>query len=396
MSSKLESRSVARFDASNASNTTWARRRDIPIAILAWTALILLLLWGASHIIRTLLLLVIAALIAYALSPLVKMFNRVMPRFLAILLVYIVVFSGICVLLYFVIQTAIEQIRSLSVYIQHLLTPARGGQDTPLEQTLHSFGISNSQIIAARDQILSRAESVVTDAVPLITNILNALLDIIVIAVMSIYLVIDGPRAARWLRVNAPRPARMESVLDVLQRVVGGYIRGQLFLSLLIGVLVGGGMALFHVPYALLLGVMAFILEFIPVLGTLVSGAICTLAALTVGWVTALLVLGYFIIVHILEGDVIGPRIVGKAIGLHPVVSLAALIAGSELFGIWGALFASPVAGVLQAALIAFWVQWREAHPQQFDTVKADVTEVVEGETTEKDENVSIVEQSRE
>ena len=394
MSTKVASRTATRFDASTASNATWARRRDIPIAILAWTGLILLLFWGASHIVRTLLLLAIAALIAYALSPLVKVFDRVMPRFLAILLVYIVVFSGISVLLYFVIQTAIEQVRSLTIYIQHLLTPGRGGQDTPLAQTLHSFGISNSQILAARDQILSRAEGVVTDAVPLITNILNALLDIVVIAVMSIYLVIDGSRAARWLRANAPRPAQMASVLDVLQRVVGGYIRGQFLLSLLIGILVGGGMTLFHVPYALLLGVMAFILEFIPVLGTLVSGAICTLAELTVSPFIAVLVLCYFIVVHILEGDVIGPRIVGKAVGLHPVVSLAALIAGSELFGIWGALFASPVAGVLQAALIAFWVQWRETHPQEFDTVKENITGVIEGEKA--DEGEISVEQSRE
>jgi len=111
---------------------------------------------------------------------------------------------------------------------------------------------------------------------------------------------------------------------------------------------------------------MAFILEFIPVLGTLISGVICVLLALTKGWLIAVLVLGYFIIVHIIEGDVVGPRIVGKAIGLHPVVSIVSLIAGAELFGLWGALFASPIAGVVQALLVDFWKQWRERHPDQF------------------------------
>ena len=328
--------------------------------------MVLLLIWGASHIIRTLLILAIAGLIAYALLPLVKLFERVMPRFLSIMLVYIVVFSGICLLLYFVTLTAIDQVRSLTAYIQHLLTPDNDGQPTPLEQTLHSFGISNAQMVMVRDQILSRAEGLATNIVPVITNLFTTLLDIVVIAIISIYLVIDGQRMARWLRNNAPRPTHINFVLDTLQRIVGGYIRGQLFLSLLIGVLVGGGMAVFRVPYALLLGVLAFILEFIPVLGTLISGAICILLALTKSWIVALLVLGYFTIVHILEGDIIGPRLVGKAVGLHPVVSLAALIAGSELFGIWGALFASPVAGVLQALLVALWVQWRETHPQHF------------------------------
>jgi predicted PurR-regulated permease PerM len=131
----------------------------------------------------------------------------------------------------------------------------------------------------------------------------------------------------------------------------------------------------FSVPFALLLGVLAFVLEFIPILGTLVSGAICVLLALTKGWLIAVIVLVYFVVVHVLEGDVIGPRIVGKTIGLHPVVSLVALIAGSELFGIPGALLASPVAEVLRALLIALWVEWRQTHPKEFQETKDDVIE---------------------
>jgi predicted PurR-regulated permease PerM len=176
----------------------------------------------------------------------------------------------------------------------------------------------------------------------------------------------------------------MRFLLDTLQRVVGGYIRGQLLLCGLIGLLVGLGMQIIGVPFALLLGVLAFILEFIPVLGTLVSGAICILLALTKGWVIALIVLVYFVVVHVIEGDVVGPRIVGKAIGLHPVISLAALIAGAELFGITGALLALPVAGVLQALLVAIWTEWREIHPKAFQRAKDKVTEQVEKNVAEK------------
>ncbi len=365
-------------------DTKWARRRDVPIAILAWTALVLLLLWGAGHIIRTLLLLIIASLLAYALAPLVKIFARVMPRFLAILIVYLVVLSAISVLLYFITATAISQFASLAHYLQYYLTPAGNNQITPLESLLRSFGVSQAQITSARDQIIAFTEHTAGNAVPILTGFFDFLLDVVLIAVMSIYLLIDGSRIAGWLRRNSPRPARINFVLDTIQRVVGGYIRGQLLLSSLIGVLVGGGMAVFHVPYALLLGVLAFVFEFIPVLGTLASGAICTLIALTQGWLIAVGVLIYFIVVHILEGDVIGPRIVGKAVGLHPVVSLAALVAGSELFGIWGALFASPVAGVLQALLIAIWIQWRETHPDQFEQVKSDVSAKVDESLTDK------------
>lgn len=356
----------------------WARRRDIPIAVLAWIAVVYVVLLGASHIIRTILLLIIASLLAYALAPGVKILQRFMPRFLAILIMYLVVLSVLSLLLYFITITAIEQVGSLSVTIQKILTPGGAGRLSPIDQTLNSFGISQEQIASVRTQLTSRLEGVAGSALPFVTGFFDTILDIVLVAVLSIYLLIDGSRVVSWFRQNAPQAARADFILDTVQRIVGGYIRGQFILAVLIGVLVGVGMTLFHVPYAVLLGVLAFFLEFIPVLGTLLSGAICTLIALTQGWLIAVGVLIYFVVVHVIEGDVVGPRIVGKAVGLHPVVSLAALVAGSELFGIWGALFASPVAGVLQALIVAIWTNWRTTHPEEFERTKQKVADRVD------------------
>jgi predicted PurR-regulated permease PerM len=111
---------------------------------------------------------------------------------------------------------------------------------------------------------------------------------------------------------------------------------------------------------------LAFLLEFIPIIGVFVSGVACVLIALSKGIILALIVLAYFVVVHVIESDVVGPRIVGHAIGVHPIVSIFALLAGAELFGLWGALFASPVAGVAQAFLVEFWHEWRTLHPAQF------------------------------
>jgi len=364
-------------------SSKWARRRDIPIAILAWTALGYIILWGMGHIVRTLLLLTIAALLAYALAPGVKVLQRFMPRFLAILIMYLLVLGAISFLLYLIIATAIEQVGSLASNVQKWLTPKSAAHLSPLEQTLHTIGISPEQITSFRTQITSRLEEAASSAVPLLTSFFDAILNIVLVAVLSIYLLIDGSRVSNWIRHNAPYRAQANVVLSTVQRIVGGYIRGQFILAVLIGVLVGGGMFVFHVPYAVLLGLLAFVLEFIPVLGTLVSGAICTLIALTQGWLIALGVLIYFVVVHILEGDVVGPRIVGKAVGLHPVISIAALIAGAELFGIWGALFASPIAGVLQALITALWTNWRASHPEQFEQVKQQVTDKVDESVTD-------------
>lgn len=345
----------------------WVRRCGLPLAILLWAGVVALIFWAAAHITRALLILTIAALLAFAITPLVKILQRFIPRFLAILIVYLVVLFGIGLLVYLVVSTAIIQGAALVTQVRAFLD----GKTDPLasfEQPLRSFGITTQQLADFRQQIIGRLGGVAGDAIPFLRSFLDFLLDTVIIAVISIYLLLDGARVTRWLRGNMPiiERRRVNFLLDTIQRIVGGYIRGQLLLSSLIGVLVGVGMALFHVPYAVLLGVMAFVLEFIPVLGTLISGAICVLLALTQGWLIAVGVLVYFIVVHILEGDIIGPRIVGEAVGLHPVVSLVALVAGAQLFGIWGALFASPIAGVLQALLIALWTEWRARHPEQF------------------------------
>jgi predicted PurR-regulated permease PerM len=356
---------------------TWIRRCGLPFAVLAWTGVALLLLWLAGHIIQTLVLLTLAALLAYALAPAVTFLARVMPRFLAILVVYLVVLGAICALLYLIVSTAIEQFVSLADYVRFLLTPSTSGQLTPLEQTLRSFGISPSQIVSARDQLVASIQGFAGSVVPLLTGLVGAVLDVVLVAVLSIYLLADGTRVSDWLRQNMPerQQGRMRFLLDTLQRVVGGYIRGQVLLCGLLGLLVGVGMAIIGVPYALLLGVLAFVFGFIPVLGTLASGTLCVLLAVPQGWLIAVIVLVYFVVVHVIESDIVGPRIVGQSIGLHPVVSLAALLAGAELFGIGGALFASPVAGVLQALLVAIWVEWRATHPHQFQSTQDDSVE---------------------
>ena len=370
-------------------NARWQRRRDIPLAILAWIAVGIIVLMALGYVTHTVVVLIIAGLLAFALAPVVKFLARFMPRFLAILIVYLVILSGLGFLIYLIISTATSQIGSLAANIQILTTPGPHGQSTPIETFLGRFGISQAQIASARTQIVGQIEGLAGSVVPLLAGFFNTVLDVIIVAIISIYLLVDGQRLARWLRTNMPttQQGRVRFLLHMLERVVGGYIRGQLIMSTFIGLVVGVGMALFHVPYAVLLGVLAFVLEFIPVLGTLTSGAICVLIALTQGWLIAVLVLAYFVVVHIVEGDILGPRIVGKAVGLHPIVSLAALIAGAEIFGIIGALLASPVAGIIQALIVAVWTEWKETHPDQFQQQKAAVAQTIDANLADEPSN---------
>jgi predicted PurR-regulated permease PerM len=190
------------------------------------------------------------------------------------------------------------------------------------------------------------------------------------VLILSIYLASDGARIAHWLKHETPgghTRTRAQILVIVINRVIGGYVRGVLTLALLIGVLVGVGLALLGVPYAVLLGVLAFFMEFVPVLGVFISGAAALIVAVAHFQepIRPALVLACFVVVHIIEGDVVGPRIMGRAVGIHPATGLIALVAGTEVFGIWGALFAAPLAGLLQAILAAAWVEFRGGHPQE-------------------------------
>jgi predicted PurR-regulated permease PerM len=364
-------RSVAVVESSQdtGQGTNWARARDIPLAILGWALVIFVAFWAAGHIIGTLLVLAIAALIAYALAPIAFLLRRWIPWPLAIAIVYLVFIGLVALLFSFIIDTIIQQAGSLAERVQLLLTPGRNG-NTPLVDLQHQLGITDQQINDFRNTLFGQLTGFAHDVLPVLTGVAGGIVNTIVTLIISVYFVANAPRVGLWLRSGLPMRVRPRAVfvLDTTNRVIGGYIRGQLTLSALVGVLVGASMYVLAIPYAILLGFMAFVLEFIPFLGVLISGAACVLVALTQGVVKALIVLAVFVIIHIIEGDVVGPRIVGSAIGLHPVISIIALIAGAELFGLWGALFAAPIAGVAQAVTVAFWREWKLSHPEQFPT----------------------------
>ena len=126
----------------------WSRRLVTPLAILAWAGVVILVLWLASYVSRTILLFIIAALLAYALAPLVKFLERRIPRILAILIVYLIVFGAIVGLLYLVARTAIDQFNSLSGFVGELLTPGNNSHPSPLE-TEPSFEVSTTEMLHA-------------------------------------------------------------------------------------------------------------------------------------------------------------------------------------------------------------------------------------------------------
>jgi len=370
--SRARAHTTVSTDAPSPAYSIWARRRDVTLTLFLWLVLAVAGLWVATALLRPLLIVALAALLAYAISPAVRLLSRVVPLPAAIVLVYLALVGLVGGVGYLFVANATTELAALADQITRLLRPPSSGAPTPLVQQLEQFGLSQRQIQDLSQRAAGQLQSAAEHALPLlggvVTGLLAALLDAVLVLVLSLYFLVAGPQIVSWLGRSAPivQRERVAGTLAAVQRVLGGYLRGQLALSALVGTLVGGGMYVLQVPYAVLLGLLAFLLEFIPTLGTLLSGVICVLVALTHGWVLALIVLGYFVLIHLLEGYVVAPRVLAKAVGLHPAVSLIALLVGAELLGVWGALFAAPVAGLLQVLLTTLWRGWRQGHPIQY------------------------------
>jgi predicted PurR-regulated permease PerM len=364
----------------------WIRTLLVPLIILTWLAVVVLIGWLLSHVTRALLMLVLAGVLAYAITPLVNLLNRWMPRILALAAAYVIGFAILFGFLGFVVATATTQVANLVTQLPSYVNQAQQ-LEPRLLGILRPWGVGSQQLAQLRDTLLAQAQqfgsSAASGALTGVQEFAGAIIDAVLVLMLSVYLTANGPRIGRRLRAEGTGTWRFGRhiawVVRVVNTVIGGYVRGTLALATLVGVLVGAGMAVLQIPYAILLGVIAFFMEFIPVIGVLISGAICVLIALTQGWVKAVIVLAYFIVVHLIEGDVVGPRIMGRAVGIHPAVALLALIAGTELFGIWGALFGAPIAGLLQALIVTGWREFRGSEFAEPDALTA-ATEPAGGE----------------
>jgi predicted PurR-regulated permease PerM len=347
------------------------RRRKLITAlmILAFLAIIAIALYALSLIAGAVILLLLSALLAYIISPLVQLLHRRLRRSLAIAVAYLLVASVLAVGMFIVTSSLIRQSSSLAQSIQFLLSPAGERQLQPIIAFLGKLGITKDQVALFKNQLLSQVQGALSGLLPFLTGLFTNILNLIVVITLSVYFVVDGPRIIGWLRLKTPTTQRgtINFLLSTLDQSLGGYFRGSLLIALIGAVSTGVGLALLHVPYAALLGVLFFLLYFIPVIGGNVLGALCILAALSQGWVVTLIVAIYIMFLQgIVIGQILSPRIFSKTVGVHPIVALFALFAGAELFGLLGGFLAVPVAGALQHIIVALWHRWKDEHPDQF------------------------------
>ena len=271
------------------------------------------------------------------------------PAALTVLLAAVVIVAGLGLLL---VPPVVDQFEELDIGIND-------GIDRVQKWLVESpLPLSHEEIASAIDRLqsqLSDSLSVIADRIVSgAVVVLEVVVGLVLTAVVVFFLLKDGARIWSWCADLAP-PARRNDVRAAGDRVwqaLGGYVRGQTLVALFDAILIGLALALIGVPLVLPLAVLTFFGAYVPVVGATVAGLLAVLVALVAnGTVAAVVVLASILVVQQVEGNVVQPIVVGRAVHVHPLAILLGVTAGGVLAGILGALFAGPTVAVVAAIL---------------------------------------------
>lgn len=186
------------------------------------------------------------------------------------------------------------------------------------------------------------------------------------VIICSFYLCLSRDGVERFLKVVTP-PDYEAATLRIYERSrkkMGAWFHMQIFLSVIMGLLIWGGLAILHVPYAFLIGLLGAFFEIIPFIGPLLAGAIGVFSAYTVSSILAVYALIFFLVVHQFEAHVMVPLFNRRSVGLHPVIVIIAVLIGAEVGGLLGVIIAIPAAALFQEVIEDWSYQKRSAHQE--------------------------------
>ncbi len=308
---------------------------------LLLTLLLLLSTYFVYQIRSILTLLFLAFIIMTALHPGVDKLTRKfrIPRPLSIFVVYLVAIGVIVGLLALIIPPLVTELFALVKTIQLPF----------LQEQLTTFKFSLSELSTFAQQLSSSVGVVFT----IITSTFSSFITIFTLIVMSYYLMLDRPQLYKKIGWVTRDPAHLETAkrfLDDVERQLGGWVRGQLLLMLLIGFITYVGLLILGVPYAVPLALVAGLLEIVPNLGPTVAAIPAVIFGYVIGGpVMAVILTLFYIVIQQLENNIIVPRIMQQNADVNPLIAIVAIMTGLRLGGVMGALLAVPAYIVFRA-----------------------------------------------
>ncbi|HZG70626.1 MAG TPA: AI-2E family transporter [Chondromyces sp.] len=297
----------------------------------------------------------VGGFIAYLLHPFVERLHREgFPRAVAILLIYILFFGMAGAAIYNGVPLIIHQLRDLSES-----APMLTGQ---YKQWIHEMQEQTSKWPnGLKEQLDERVgafevwlEGLVERFINGLTRIFNVLLVLAVVPFISFYLLkdIDGVKKATWYLIPKKMRRKGLRLIKDIDHSLGGYIRGQFFVCLIVGSLSTFLFWLIGMKYPVLLGMILAVTNIIPYFGPIIGAIPAVILAATVSMKMIIYVVIVIFGLQFVEGNVLSPFIVGKSIHMHPLFIMAALIIGGEAGGVWGLILAVPVLLIIKVVVL--------------------------------------------
>jgi predicted PurR-regulated permease PerM len=339
------------------------RPRAILTALLVLLAVgvVLYTLWIARQVISWIF---VALFLAVALNPAVEWLQRnyVRRRGLAVAITFVAALIAVAGIVSAFAPTAISQVRHFADAVPDYvddLTKGRGRLGF-LETKYH---VVDRVREAIKEGGAGNFLGVTGTALTVTKSVLTGIVAVVTIIFMTLFMLLEGPTWVErfyGLLPEAQRP-RWERIGRDVYRTVGGYVTGNLLISLIAGLTFGIVLFALGVPYAVALGLLVALLDLIPLAGATIAAVIVTLVAFAANGVTIGIVVGViFVVYQQLENQVLQPFVYGRTVQLSPLAVLIAVLIGAQVAGILGALGAIPVAGGIQV-LIVDWQRQRRA-----------------------------------
>jgi len=309
----------------------------------------------------------VSAFLAVALNPAVGALQRrgIRRRGAAAAVVYVLMLAIIAGLGALLIPTLVSQVNDLvdaaPGYVQDL-THGRG----PLGFLETKYHVVERVQDAVKGNGSGRLAGGATAALDVTRSVITFVAGVVTIAFMTFFMLLEGEAWKDRFVALLPAKAqpRAQHMASEIARTIGGYVSGNLFISVIAGFSVTIVLLVAGVPFALALGLLVAILDLIPLAGATLGAIIVTLVALTHSLTAALVVLGFFIVYQQLENHLLQPIVYGRTVQLSPLAILVSVLVGAEVAGVIGALGAIPVAGTIQI-VISDWLQHRRPPPPE-------------------------------
>lgn len=310
---------------------------------------------------------IIAIVLAFILNPLVNFFCNIrikrfkwsIPRGLAVLLSFAVAGMCIAIIAAFVLMPFINEFDKFAASLPQLMLKVQKLtiviQERANEVTLPAnlSDLLQQTFSSATAFFISVARRLVNS----IFDFASGIIELVVVPVLTYYFIKDWRILKEgFISIFSPNQSRqVRIIIEEIAVVISGYIRGQFWISIAMGLTVFSGMYLLGVDYPLVLGLLATLTETIPIIGPIVGAVPAILLALVKSPALAFKVLSFFLIIHQMENHVIVPNVMGHTIDLHPATIIIVLLIGGQLFGIVGMMLAVPVAAILKVIFRHLW-----------------------------------------